>query len=157
MDWIKLAQDRDRWWALVNVVMNLWVPENVVNFWNSWKPVSSSRSLLQGVSKYYFVWQIWREMWKVKPDGSSGGSDELTANFTNCLACCDPEAVNMPQCTAWTLFTCHQTWCIMWSWKEFKGTVNWKHLHPGHYWEFRNNTNLKIVSHIFIVLHLSTG
>ena len=26
MDWIKLAQDRDRWQALVNVVMNLWVP-----------------------------------------------------------------------------------------------------------------------------------
>ena len=26
MDWIELAQDRDRWWALVNVVMNLWVP-----------------------------------------------------------------------------------------------------------------------------------
>jgi S-ribosylhomocysteine lyase LuxS involved in autoinducer biosynthesis len=26
MDWIKLAQDRDRCWALVNVVMNLWVP-----------------------------------------------------------------------------------------------------------------------------------
>jgi hypothetical protein len=23
MDWIDLAQDRDRWWALVNVVMNL--------------------------------------------------------------------------------------------------------------------------------------
>ena len=21
-DWIELAQDRDRWWALVNVVMN---------------------------------------------------------------------------------------------------------------------------------------
>jgi hypothetical protein len=26
MDWIKLAQDRDRWQALVNVVMNLQVP-----------------------------------------------------------------------------------------------------------------------------------
>jgi hypothetical protein len=25
-DWIELAQDRDMWWALVNVVMNLWVP-----------------------------------------------------------------------------------------------------------------------------------
>jgi hypothetical protein len=26
MDWIKLAQYRDRWWALVNMVMNLRVP-----------------------------------------------------------------------------------------------------------------------------------
>jgi hypothetical protein len=26
VDWIDLAQDRYRWRALVNVVMNLWVP-----------------------------------------------------------------------------------------------------------------------------------
>jgi len=26
MDWIELAQDRGRWQALVNTVMNLWVP-----------------------------------------------------------------------------------------------------------------------------------
>ena len=26
MDWIDLAQDRDRWQALVDAVTNLWVP-----------------------------------------------------------------------------------------------------------------------------------
>jgi hypothetical protein len=28
MDWVDVACDRDQWRALVNTVMNLWVPEN---------------------------------------------------------------------------------------------------------------------------------
>jgi len=26
VDLMHLAQDRDQWWALVNMIMNLWVP-----------------------------------------------------------------------------------------------------------------------------------
>ena len=35
MDWIKLAQDREKWQALVNAVMNLRFPQNAGDFLTS--------------------------------------------------------------------------------------------------------------------------
>ena len=32
MDWIKVGEERDRWRALVNAIINLWVPYNCEEF-----------------------------------------------------------------------------------------------------------------------------
>ena len=51
MEWIGLAQYRDRWRTLLSAVMNLRVPWNAGNFLTSYKPVSfSRRTLHHGVS-----------------------------------------------------------------------------------------------------------
>jgi len=35
MDWVDLVQDRDKWWALTNVVRYFQVPQNMGNFLTS--------------------------------------------------------------------------------------------------------------------------
>jgi hypothetical protein len=52
VDWIDMAQDKDRWRGVVNAAVNLRVPQNAGNFLPSWGPVSfPRRTLLHGVSK----------------------------------------------------------------------------------------------------------
>ena len=67
MDWIGLAQDRDRWRKLVSAVMNRRVQWNAGNFLTSCKPVSCSRRiLLHGVSQSQYegvcVWGACRSV-----------------------------------------------------------------------------------------------
>jgi hypothetical protein len=51
MDWIKVAQDRHKWRAALNAIMNLRVPRNAGNFLTSRRTASfSRRTLLHGAS-----------------------------------------------------------------------------------------------------------
>jgi hypothetical protein len=44
MEWMDLVQNRDRWRALLNVVMNLRVPQNAGNFLTSSETLNYSRT-----------------------------------------------------------------------------------------------------------------
>jgi len=50
--WIHLVQDRDHWWAVVDMVVNFLVPLKAGNLLISWVTISFSRmTLLHGVSQ----------------------------------------------------------------------------------------------------------
>jgi hypothetical protein len=47
---VDVAQDRDKWRAVVNSVMNLQFPKNTVNFFSKWGTVTfQKRTLLQSI------------------------------------------------------------------------------------------------------------
>ena len=62
MDWVHLAQDWDKWYAAVNMLMKLWVPHNVGNFLTRQETVGWNWQLFKEDSAVYsqlFQWVGW--------------------------------------------------------------------------------------------------
>jgi hypothetical protein len=61
MDGTYVAENGDKWWAILNLVMNLWVPLYVENFLTGSGSITfSRRTLLHGLSHdnvlYFYRW-----------------------------------------------------------------------------------------------------
>jgi hypothetical protein len=67
MNWIDLAHERDRWWALLNLAASLKVPQNAGNFFTSWGPVSSSGRTLSHVGRSV-GWSVVRSVGRLVAD-----------------------------------------------------------------------------------------
>jgi len=57
MDWIQFIQVRVQWWALVNMVMKLWIPWKVGKFLTNWVVISFQEGLCTMVLNYW-VWIV---------------------------------------------------------------------------------------------------
>ena len=58
MEWIDLADFRDRSWAFVKAVMNPRVTQNVGNFFTKWVNVSPAGRTLHHVDHLLVIWLV---------------------------------------------------------------------------------------------------